>query len=425
MQPTPPILDFLLDPSNGSASKKFRDNIRAYNSMFAFTSMGAKIDTSVNDQPTPYVFKISGHCHHLMGSLLPVDGESPKFAQLYVFDTAHEVANRLLPFTRDSKLSSLDENIVVDLLRMLNETNELAKLFRKARDKTQNIQSVGYKLHLLGKRNHDSRQYDDPTSNDIGGLVVGDIGDFFSERDIIIECFSGSLKRISKLHPKFMALQYPLLFPYGEDGYSCNIMFVDHGHEKTRKRSRVPMRAYYAYLINERPGCDNTIIKGGRLYQQFLVDAFVNVEEDRLDYIRANQKDLRTEVYKGIHEVVLNGDVEGFSTGKIIVPSSLTGSPRYMINNYQDAMAICRAYGNPDLFITFTCNVNWPEIRRELTKGRIYKHEDKPDIITRVFRSMVIDMLAFIKSGKPFGQIIAGALSFISFLLNITTFYSY
>jgi hypothetical protein len=37
-------------------------------------------------------------------------------------------------------------------------------------------------------------------------------------------------------------------------------------------------------------------------------------------------------------------------------------------------MAICRAYGNPDLFITFTCNVNWPEIRRELTKGRIYKH---------------------------------------------------
>ena len=124
--------------------------------MFAFISMGAKIDTFVNDQPTPYVFMISGHCHHLMGSLLPVDGESPKFAHLYVFDTTHEVANRLLPFTRDSTSSSLNENIVVDLLRMLDETNELAKLFSKARDKTQNIQSVDYKLHLLGKRNHDS-----------------------------------------------------------------------------------------------------------------------------------------------------------------------------------------------------------------------------------------------------------------------------
>jgi hypothetical protein len=64
--------------------------------MFAFTSMSVKIDTSVNDQPSPYVFKINGHYHHLMGSLLPVDGESPKFAQLYVFGTAYKVANRLL-----------------------------------------------------------------------------------------------------------------------------------------------------------------------------------------------------------------------------------------------------------------------------------------------------------------------------------------
>ena len=153
-----------------------------------------------------YIFKISGHCHHLMGSLLPIDKESPKFAQLYVFDTTHEVANRLLPFTGNSRSSSLDENIVIDLLKMLDETNEIAKLFHIARDKTQNIQSINFKLHLLGKRDHDSRQYDDPTSNDIGGLIVGDIGDFFSEQDIIIECFSGSLKRISKLHPKFMAL---------------------------------------------------------------------------------------------------------------------------------------------------------------------------------------------------------------------------
>ena len=64
-----------------------------------------------------------------------------------------------------------------------------------------------------------------------------------------------------------MALQYPFLFPYSEDGYFCNIMFADHGHEKTRKRSRVHIQAYYAYLINERPGCDNTIIKGGCVYQ--------------------------------------------------------------------------------------------------------------------------------------------------------------
>jgi hypothetical protein len=53
-----------------------------------------------------------------------------------------------------------------------------------------------------------------------------------------------------------------------------------------------------------------------------LVDAFVNIEEDRLDYIRANQGDLRSKVYKGIHEAILRRDVKGHATGKNIVPLS-------------------------------------------------------------------------------------------------------
>lgn len=33
-----------------------------------------------------------------------------------------------------------------------------------------------------------------------------------------------------------------------------------------------------------------------------------------------------------------------------------------MIQHYQDAMAICRVKGPPDLFITFTCNPKWIDI---------------------------------------------------------------
>jgi hypothetical protein len=64
------------------------------------------------------------------------------------------------------------------------------------------------------------------------------------------------------------------------------------------------------WQINERDGFENTIVKGSRLYQQFLVDAFVDVEEDRLDYVRANQNDLITGTYQGIYESVLEGDAE-------------------------------------------------------------------------------------------------------------------
>ena len=36
----------------------------------------------------------------------------------------------------------------------------------------------------------------------------------------------------------------------------------------------------------------------------------------------------------------------------------------------QDAMIYVRKYGTADLFITFTCNPTWPEIKRELKKGQ-------------------------------------------------------
>ena len=223
-----------------------------------------------------------------MGSLLPSDGETPKFAQLYIYDTTNEVANRLASFPHGSSALALDESIVKDLINMLNSTNCLVGLFCHASQRLSMSDNPGYKLRLLGQRTHDSRQYNDPSSDDIGGLIVGDIGDYRSERDIVIESSSRTLQRISKLHPKFMSLQYPLLFPFGEDGYRTNISFANHDNQVPRRRQNVPMRAFYAYLIHEREYGEDTITKGGRLYQQFLVDVFTNVEEDRLDYIRMN-----------------------------------------------------------------------------------------------------------------------------------------
>nr|GEV75987.1 hypothetical protein [Tanacetum cinerariifolium] len=79
---TPPPLNSLLD-YNHSAASKFRDQIRVYNSMFCFTSFGAKIDHSINTGRAPYTFRISGQSYHRMGSLIPNEGTQPKFAHLY------------------------------------------------------------------------------------------------------------------------------------------------------------------------------------------------------------------------------------------------------------------------------------------------------------------------------------------------------
>jgi hypothetical protein len=56
--------------------------------MFACTSMGANLDHSINNGCSPYVFKINGRSHHLIG-----EGDAFKFAQLYVYDIADEIGS--------------------------------------------------------------------------------------------------------------------------------------------------------------------------------------------------------------------------------------------------------------------------------------------------------------------------------------------
>ncbi len=58
---------------------------------------------------------------------------------------------------------------------------------------------------------------------------------------------------------------------------------------------------------------------------------------------------------------------------------------------YQDAMALVRAHGFPDLFITMTANPKWPEIVRNLRPGEVAS--DRPDLVARVFKLKLDELL--------------------------------
>lgn len=64
--------------------------------MFSFTSMGGKIDTSLNTKGRgPYTFVLNGQNHHYLGSLLPDEGDNPIYSQMYIHDTENEIQNRI------------------------------------------------------------------------------------------------------------------------------------------------------------------------------------------------------------------------------------------------------------------------------------------------------------------------------------------
>ena len=131
------------------------------------------------------------------------------------------------------------------------------------------------------------RQYDLPSASKIGGLIVGDLSATSVGRDIVVELKSSTLQRISDLHPLMMSLQYPLLFPYGEPGYSERLPY--EGPEASRvRREYMTMREFYACQIQTRPTEGMTIIKGRRLLHQYIVDAYIATEQERLRFISLN-----------------------------------------------------------------------------------------------------------------------------------------
>ncbi|KAH9544880.1 hypothetical protein CY35_12G019100 [Sphagnum magellanicum] len=149
-----------------------------YNSVLAFTLLNAKVDDSVTGGPGPYSFRIQGELYHKIGSFCPAEGQRPQFAQLYIHDTKRERQNRHVV------MPSLDPTTLDRLLTMMYNINPYVEVFKMARDM----------------------------------MVTED------RRDVVLAQQAGLLQRISELHVGYMALHYPLLFPYGEDGWHPNIL---------------------------------------------------------------------------------------------------------------------------------------------------------------------------------------------------------
>ena len=85
-----------------------------------------------------------------------------------------------------------------------------------------------------------------------------------------------------------MALQYPLLFPYGEDGFRLGILYSNVDGIRFDTTDSIIMREYYAYRLQEREHEGHTLVYGGRLFQQFDVDAYTCIEEIRLMWVKQN-----------------------------------------------------------------------------------------------------------------------------------------
>ncbi|XP_074352948.1 uncharacterized protein LOC141692109 [Apium graveolens] len=97
------------------------------------------------------------------------------------------------------------------------------------------------------------------------------------------------------------------------------------------------------------------------------------------------------------------GDTNTGNKGKnVILPATHIGSQRYMNQYFKDSLAICRTIGHPSLFFTMTYNTQWPEIKRMMEYFPGVDVADKPDVIARVFKLKLDQLLDLIKNKNYF-----------------------
>ncbi|XP_009791383.2 uncharacterized protein [Nicotiana sylvestris] len=209
-------------------------------------------------------------------------------------------------------------------------------------------------IQIAANATLDQRVYNKPSVDQIATIWVdGNNLNVPFNREIIVHEHSDNKHRVKHYYGCYDPLQYPLLFPNGE---------------------------------------------------QFVVDMYIKLETTRLEFFRLEQALLRREILQGIVDSIMAGEYRGDKVGqRVILPASFIGDPREMHRRYMDAMDLVQRL--PDLFIIMTCNPDWAEIQENLCEGQFA--QDRPDLVTRIFRAKLQDLKDQIFKKKIFGPVAA------------------
>jgi len=183
---------------------------------------------------------------------------------------------------------------------------------------------------------------------------------------------------ISTTDNKLEPLSYPLLFPYGEDGWG----------ESIRKSIKFPKYLLSRMLMTERNTDGSPLLilnRVGklitvnrfqimcRLGQTYLVDNLSRAIDFRLAWHKKHQTDIF-----GISEIENSEDMEldedvcvESNNAKTFLSQSFTGSRRHLRKLSTNALCIVSEYGRPSLFITLTCNAYWENITDQLLETQV------------------------------------------------------
>lgn len=389
--------------------------IRVLNGATSFTSSVATIHKPPGYGP--YVFMINGAVYHYMSPLIPnAPMETRKAAALY-FTTDKQAAiqtrlNYGLPY-------NLDETLLRDTLDFLHRHNPFVKFFMHTAEQFDEYRRQGQQVPRISLAFnpdfqipgiHPGRQNAPTTSEEVAAVFpLNEEGIPEYDRDIMMTLrhgvgqmlLHGTPVSAIQAHPRspyLFPLKYALLAPFGELGWRIQWTVPPFAGRPAYGKT-VTLTQWTQWQIQVRD--DHHFVPiwaAGSLFQEFVVEFFSMVESERLDYIRSHQDDIRAYQYRIQRALASRAErLNMVAAPVVILPTSFYGSIRHLQETCADAMSLFSRFGQPDYFITLTCNPRWSEITESMLPGQ--KPTDRPDIVCRVFHLKLQAMVAEVKAG--------------------------
>jgi len=391
------------------SSRKFLERARAYNDLFAFCAV--EVSGGYRHPSGLAFFKIEGRMYHQVynlndtGQKFTPRGGDVQFVnrcRLYI-DDGEERRNIAIG-------RSLDVEVIDAITNYLYPLNPYIHEFRRL----SNEPSVNAHLdfQVTSRAAHGPVLGDRQTGIEVHAVLSTEENINEPRKLTIWKVGSGRPSNIDLFSPLMEPFQYPLLYPQGNLGWYIGLL--DNYGKKLSQYN------YTRCLLLS----DTRFSHLGRLSQAWQVEMFARFEEERLRFVKLSQiksnaknamrigplnelLDAQNDDLAGrqIREDINRDETVqgegGVKPGKIYLPSSFTGGPRYMKVHYENAMGLVSRLGAPTFFLTFTYCPTWEENKKACPHG---SGRSDPSTACRVFQLKLLELLRDLRSGAMFGR---------------------
>ncbi|KAF8875803.1 hypothetical protein CPB84DRAFT_1884462 [Gymnopilus junonius] len=253
-------------------AQNFHNNIVQYNLAFAFISLGVQMDPFLCSHGPP-IFCIHGQLKHKIGSLLPIEGHSPTYAQLYIQDPLAAVDYHM------AKNPNLHQDTMQLLQDVISHNDSYAGLYLHTYEILEHYNAPNYSLHLHIAPGQSIHTHNLPTVDEVA-VIIPNENTYHDHHDIVLTLcdqegnYHPVLQCISEGHTAYGPLQYVLLFPFGEPGWHWDMTLTSGKH--------MSLCQYMSYHLYSQASEFSTILHSYHLLQYYTVDMFTAIDAGHL-----------------------------------------------------------------------------------------------------------------------------------------------